>query len=141
MEWQEEQSRIGYDIAISYVDVTDFQSCADTVWGIVSKFGNSSYNHWDNWASIWSNYQYFFKKWEKRRLDKLHDQQKMEFMALQKSLAREVARKGITVNTILPGYIETKMVISVADEIRDKIITQVPIGHLVKKKLLVLLAF
>jgi acetoacetyl-CoA reductase len=49
-----------------------------------------------------------------------------------KSLAQEVARKGITVNTISPGYIATKMVMSVPDEIRQKIISQIPIGRLGK---------
>lgn len=46
-----------------------------------------------------------------------------------KSLAQEVARKGITVNTISPGYIETNMVMSVAEEIREKIISQIPVGR------------
>lgn len=49
-----------------------------------------------------------------------------------KSLAQEVARKGITVNTISPGYVETQMVMSVADEIRQKITAQIPIGRLGK---------
>lgn len=49
-----------------------------------------------------------------------------------KSLAQEVARKGITVNTISPGYIETKMVLAVPDEIREKIIAQIPVGRLGK---------
>ena len=49
-----------------------------------------------------------------------------------KSLAQEVARKGITVNTISPGYIATSMVMSVADEIREKIIAQIPVGRLGK---------
>lgn len=47
-----------------------------------------------------------------------------------KSLAQEVARKGITVNTISPGYIETKMVMSVPENVREKIIAQIPVGRL-----------
>lgn len=43
-----------------------------------------------------------------------------------KSLAQEVAHKGITVNTVSPGYIETKMVKSIPDEIREKIVAQIP---------------
>lgn len=46
-----------------------------------------------------------------------------------KSLAQEVARKGITVNTVSPGYIETQMVMSVPPEIREKIIAQIPVGR------------
>lgn len=49
-----------------------------------------------------------------------------------KSLAQEVANKGITVNTISPGYIETKMVMSVPEEIRKKIIDQIPVKRLGK---------
>ena len=49
-----------------------------------------------------------------------------------KSLAQEVARKGITVNSISPGYIETNMVMTVSDETRQKIISQIPVGRLGK---------
>lgn len=47
-----------------------------------------------------------------------------------KSLAQEVARKGITVNAISPGYIDTPMVASVAEAIKEKIIAQIPVGRL-----------
>ena len=46
------------------------------------------------------------------------------------ALAQEVARKGVTVNTVSPGYIATEMVMAVAEEIRNKIIAQIPIGRL-----------
>jgi len=47
-----------------------------------------------------------------------------------KSLAQEVARKGITVNTVSPGYIATDMVMNVNEEIRNKIIATIPVGRL-----------
>ncbi|MBI2271802.1 MAG: acetoacetyl-CoA reductase [Bacteroidetes bacterium] len=47
-----------------------------------------------------------------------------------KSLALEVAKKGITVNTVSPGYIGTAMVMAIKEDIRDKIIAQVPQGRL-----------
>lgn len=47
-----------------------------------------------------------------------------------KSLALEVAKKGITVNTVSPGYIGTEMVMSIKEEIREKIIAQIPQGRL-----------
>jgi acetoacetyl-CoA reductase len=46
------------------------------------------------------------------------------------AVAQEVARKGVTVNTISPGYIATEMVMAVPDEIRAKIIAQIPVGRL-----------
>src|SRR5258707_15028671 len=50
-----------------------------------------------------------------------------------KALALEVARKGVTVNTISPGYIGTKMVMAIPKDILDsKIIPQIPVGRLGK---------
>ncbi|MDF3839878.1 acetoacetyl-CoA reductase [Cupriavidus basilensis] len=50
-----------------------------------------------------------------------------------KALALEVARKGVTVNTISPGYIGTKMVTAIPEEILNtKILPQIPIGRLGK---------
>jgi acetoacetyl-CoA reductase len=48
-----------------------------------------------------------------------------------KSLALEVAKKGVTVNTISPGYIGTKMVTAIPKEILEsKILPQIPLGRL-----------
>jgi acetoacetyl-CoA reductase len=50
-----------------------------------------------------------------------------------KSLALEVARKGVTVNTISPGYIGTKMVTAIPEEVlSSKILPQIPVGRLGK---------
>lgn len=49
-----------------------------------------------------------------------------------KALAQEVARKGITVNSISPGYIATEMVMSVPEKIREQIIAQIPLNRLGK---------
>jgi acetoacetyl-CoA reductase len=50
-----------------------------------------------------------------------------------KALALEVARKGVTVNTISPGYIGTSMVMAISKEVLDsKIIPQIPMGRLGK---------
>jgi acetoacetyl-CoA reductase len=50
-----------------------------------------------------------------------------------KALAYEVARKGVTVNTISPGYIGTKMVTAIAPEVLEtKILPQIPMGRLGK---------
>ncbi|WIH03610.1 acetoacetyl-CoA reductase [Xanthomonas translucens pv. graminis] len=46
------------------------------------------------------------------------------------SLARENAGHGITVNTVSPGYVATDMVMSVPDEVRAKIIADIPTGRL-----------
>jgi acetoacetyl-CoA reductase len=50
-----------------------------------------------------------------------------------KALAYEVARKGVTVNTISPGYIGTKMVLAIPKDVLDtKIVPQIPLGRLGK---------
>jgi acetoacetyl-CoA reductase len=46
------------------------------------------------------------------------------------SLAREVARKGVTVNSVSPGYCATAMVMALSDEIRANIVANVPVGRL-----------
>ena len=48
-----------------------------------------------------------------------------------KALALEVAKKGVTVNTISPGYIGTKMVMAIPQDVLDsKIVPQIPVGRL-----------
>ena len=46
------------------------------------------------------------------------------------ALAQEVARKGVTVNTVSPGYMRTAMVEAVPQEILDGIVAQIPVGRL-----------
>lgn len=46
------------------------------------------------------------------------------------ALARETARKGVTVNTVSPGYCDTPMVAAVSAEIREQIIAGIPVGRL-----------
>jgi len=46
------------------------------------------------------------------------------------ALARELARKGVTVNSIAPGYCRTPMVEAIPQAIRDQIISQIPVGRI-----------
>jgi acetoacetyl-CoA reductase len=46
------------------------------------------------------------------------------------ALAQEVARKGVTVNTISPGYIATEMTQAIAEEVRAQIVAQVPMARM-----------
>jgi len=47
-----------------------------------------------------------------------------------KALAQECARKGITVNAIAPGYIDTEMVQAVPEKVLESIIAGIPVGRL-----------
>jgi len=49
-----------------------------------------------------------------------------------KALAQEVVRKGVTVNTVSPGYVETDMVMAIRKEVRDQIVATIPMGRLAK---------
>jgi len=46
------------------------------------------------------------------------------------ALAREVARKGVTVNSVSPGYCKTAMVMAVPEDVRNQIIANIPVGRL-----------
>lgn len=46
------------------------------------------------------------------------------------SLAQESAKFGITVNTVSPGYVGTEMVMAVPEDVRAKIVAQIPTGRL-----------
>ena len=49
-----------------------------------------------------------------------------------KALAQEVVKKGVTVNTVSPGYVETDMVKAIRPEIREQIVASIPMGRLAK---------
>ena len=49
-----------------------------------------------------------------------------------KALAQEGAKKGITVNVVCPGYIDTEMVRAVPEKVLESIIATIPVGRLGK---------
>ena len=49
-----------------------------------------------------------------------------------KALAQEVVRKGVTVNTVSPGYVETDLVMAIRPEIREQIVASIPMGRLAR---------
>jgi 3-oxoacyl-[acyl-carrier protein] reductase len=55
---------------------------------------------------------------------------KAGLIGMTKSLAQEMASRGVTVNAIAPGYIETDMTKVLPEEVKTKILAQVPIGRI-----------
>ena len=57
---------------------------------------------------------------------------KAGLIGFTKALAQESAKKGITVNVICPGYIDTEMVAAVPEKVLEGIIATIPVGRLGK---------
>jgi acetoacetyl-CoA reductase len=47
-----------------------------------------------------------------------------------KAVAQELASKGVTVNSVSPGYVKTDMTDAIPEEVRDSIVQQVPMGRM-----------
>ena len=54
---------------------------------------------------------------------------KAGIIGFTKSAAIELARKGITVNAVAPGFIETEMIAAMPEEARDRILQKIPMGR------------
>ena len=54
---------------------------------------------------------------------------KAGLIGLTKATAAEVARRGVTVNAVAPGWIETQMTESLADGYRERLLSQIPAGR------------
>ena len=57
---------------------------------------------------------------------------KAGIIGMTKSLARELAPRGITVNAIAPGYIESDMTAVLPDKVKESVLSQVPLGRMGK---------
>ena len=55
---------------------------------------------------------------------------KAGILGFTKSLAQEVVKKGVTVNAISPGYVQTDMVMAIRQDVREKIVSEIPAGRL-----------
>ncbi|MCL2658716.1 MAG: beta-ketoacyl-ACP reductase [Betaproteobacteria bacterium] len=57
---------------------------------------------------------------------------KAGILGFTRAIAQEVAKKGVTVNAIAPGYIGTDMVMAIKPEVREQIVATIPTGRLGK---------
>lgn len=168
--WQNEQKHLGYEFAIFYCDVADFESCGVMTAAVKEVLGpidilinnagiaedaslrKMSFEQWQN--VIRTDLDSVFNVTRHVINDMLNNKfgrvvnissingQKGQFgqtnyaaakagmHGFTKSLALEVAAKGITVNTISPGYIDTEMMAAVSPDVLQQIINTIPVGRL-----------
>ena len=54
---------------------------------------------------------------------------KAGLIGFTRTVAREVASRGVTVNALAPGFIETQMIESIPDDLRARILERIPLGR------------
>jgi len=54
---------------------------------------------------------------------------KAGIIGFTRALAKEVASRGITVNAVCPGYIETDMTVSLPEDVKQKLLENIPLGR------------
>ena len=54
---------------------------------------------------------------------------KAGMIGFTKSVAREVANRGITVNAVAPGYVETELTRGLSENVKGRILEQIPVGR------------
>lgn len=172
LQWQAEQKKLGYDIELACMDVTNYQSCADMAKDVETRIGpidilvngagtisdatfqKMTPEQWNKVVhtdldSMFNMTKPFINSMIKRgygriiNISSVHAEKgqfgqtnyssaKSGIYGFTKSLAQEVAKHGITVNTISPGYVDSHMVKSVSEPILKKIIEGIPVGRLAK---------
>ena len=56
-------------------------------------------------------------------------------IAFTKTVAKELASRNVTVNAIAPGFIQTAMTDKLSDEVKKKMLEQIPLGKLGRRKI------
>lgn len=137
-EWLAEQRHNGFEFKAFGLDVTDYVSCQSAVAQIVAEMGaidvlvnNAGITRdasirkmtLENWRAVLHTDLDSIFNMTKQVVDGIH--------GFTKSVALEVAKKGVTVNTVSPGYLRTSMVTKIpADILNTRILPEIPIGRL-----------
>ncbi len=103
---------------------TNLTSCFSMSRAVVNGMRDRSYGRVINISSI---------NGEKGQLGQTnYSAAKAGILGFTKALALETARKGITVNAVCPGYIETDMTSAIRQDVLDSIVAQIPVGRMGK---------
>jgi acetoacetyl-CoA reductase len=170
--WQSQQKKLGFEIELAFMDVTQFASCANMAKDVETRIGpvdilvnaagtikdvtfaKMTPEQWNQVVhtdldSMFNVTRQFINGMIARGYGRIvnissvngekgqfgqtnYSSAKSGVYGFTKSLAREVARKGITVNAISPGFVDSRMVNTIPEDVRKKIIESIPIGRLAK---------
>ncbi|MEC8443283.1 MAG: acetoacetyl-CoA reductase [Pseudomonadota bacterium] len=168
-KFQEDMAKDGYEIALAFGNITDWDSCEACVEGIKSDFGTidvlvnnggitrdstlkkMSQDQWVDVINTDLTSVFYMTRMvvndminqgygriinissvngEKGQFGQAnYSAAKAGMHGFTKAVAQEVASKGVTVNTISPGYIATSMIMEVPEEIREGIRKGIPVGR------------
>lgn len=170
--WQAQQKKLGFEIELAFMDVTQFDSCASMAKDVESRIGSVDIlvngagticdvtftkmtpQQWNQVVhtdldSMFNVTRQFINGMIARGYGRIvnissvnaekgqfgqtnYTSAKAGVYGFTKSLALEVARKGITVNAISPGFVDSRMVNTIPEAVRKKMIDSIPIGRLAK---------
>jgi len=168
-KWQIEAGKEGYDIALAYGNIRDWESCQECIEGINKEFGSIDVlvnnggitqdttvkrmtpQQWDdviatNLTSVFYMTRLVINDMLAKGFGRIinissvnaqkgqfgqanYSAAKAGMHGFTKAVAQEVAAKGITVNTVSPGYTETSMIKAVPEDIRQQILKGIPVGR------------
>jgi len=144
-EWLDAMRREGFRVHAAEGDVSKFESCAEMFYNVRAVVGPVAILV--NNAGITRDA--VFKRMTERGWGRIinissvnaikgqfgqtnYSAAKAGMAGFSKALAQEVVRKGVTVNTVSPGYVETDLVMAIRSDVRQQIIDSIPMGRLAR---------
>jgi acetoacetyl-CoA reductase len=110
------------DTQWSDVITTNLNSCFNLSRAVIEQMRDKSFGRIVNISSINGQMGQFGQT--------NYSAAKAGVLGFTKALARETAAKGITVNSIAPGYIKTDMTAKVSEDVLKKIVSGIPVGRM-----------
>jgi len=138
-KWKFEREQEGFDIELYECDVTDFNACKKMATAIEKQHGRIDILV--NCAGITRDgllKKMHEKQWQaviNTNLDSVFNVTRNlidGMIGFTRSLALELATTGITVNCVCPGYVNTRLVEAIREDIKQGIIAQIPMRRLAK---------
>ena len=151
-EWLAKMNAEGFDFIVAEADVTDYEACAAMIKKVEADVGpidvlvnnagitrDSVFNVTHQvlagmadrgWGRVINMSSVNGIKGQFGQAN--YSAAKAGILGFTRAIAAEVAKKGVTVNAIAPGYIGTDMVMAIKQEVRDSIVATIPVGRLGK---------